>query len=87
MWDVHQFKDFEKHFVGVDKLYDTLKSIAQQSTGLIQKYPPYNIKKVDENRYVIEMAVAGFSKQDLDLELTGTTLTIKGKHAAAVDRK
>ena len=77
----HQFKDFEKYFVGVDKIYDTLTSIAQQSTELIQKYPPYNIKKVDENRYVIEMAVAGFGKQDLELELIENKLTIKGKLA------
>jgi molecular chaperone IbpA len=44
----------------------------------IPTYPPYNIKKVDENKYVIEMAVAGFGKQDLELELQDGTLTIKG---------
>lgn len=80
MWDVnHRFKDFEKYFVGADKIYDKLASIAEQSSELIQKYPPYNIKKVDENRYVIEMAVAGFGRQDLELELNDNKLTIKGK--------
>jgi len=80
MWDVnHRFKDFEKFFVGADKIYDKLASIAEQSSELIQKYPPYNIKKVDENRYIIEMAVAGFGKQDLEIELNDSKLTIKGR--------
>lgn len=40
-------------------------------------YPPYNIRKVDEYNYVIELALAGFSKDDLDVELAEGTLTIK----------
>jgi molecular chaperone IbpA len=43
------------------------------------KYPPYNIKKVDENRYVIELAVAGFGKADIDIELQEGKLSILGK--------
>jgi molecular chaperone IbpA len=42
------------------------------------KYPPYNIKKVDENRYVIELAVAGFGKADIDIELQEGKLSIRG---------
>ena len=45
----------------------------------IPSYPPYNIKKVSENKYVIELAVAGFGKQDLEMELNEGVLSIKGR--------
>ena len=55
------------------KLAETMDSMPK-----IPTYPPYNIKQTGENTYVIEMAVAGFGKQDLELELEGDKLTIKG---------
>ena len=57
-----------------------LKRLAEISETFpkVPTYPPYNIKKVDENKYVIEMAVAGFGKQDLEIELQDGVLTIKG---------
>jgi len=57
-----------------------LKKLAEMTESMpkMPTYPPYNIKKVDENKYVIEMAVAGFGKQDLELELQDGTLTVKG---------
>ena len=42
-------------------------------------YPPYNIKKIDENNYFIEVALAGFSKEDIDVELKDNTLTVRNK--------
>ena len=41
-------------------------------------YPPYNIRKVSEDQYAIELAVAGFEEKDIDIELSEETLTIKG---------
>lgn len=57
-----------------------LKKLAEMTESMpkIPTYPPYNIKKVDENKYVIEMAVAGFGRQDLELELQDGVLTVKG---------
>jgi len=76
----HTFKDFDRFFVGFDPIVKKIATAAEQAAKLAQeaKYPPYNIKKVDENRYVIEMAVAGFGKQDIELELVGDKLVIKG---------
>lgn len=72
-------KDFDKFFVGFDNL---VKRISEQSEQALKvaasNYPPYNIKKVDENKYIIEMAVAGFGRQDLELELADSKLVIKG---------
>ncbi len=72
------FKEFEKHFVGFDGQLHKMQTLAQDLAKNIPNYPPYNIKKVDENRYVIELAVAGFSKQELDVEINDGVLTVKG---------
>ena len=46
--------DFDRYFVGADRVMKKLADIADQSTLMMPiKYPPYNIKKVDEDRYVI----------------------------------
>ena len=79
MWNhTHQFKDFDRFFVGFDKVAEKMATIADQTATLATKYPPYNIKKIDENRYTIEMAVAGFAKQDIEIELADSKLVIKG---------
>lgn len=67
------FKAFNTSTVGFDQLVKSLTDFPK-----IPTYPPYNIKKTDENTYVIELAVAGFGKQDIELTLEKGTLTIKG---------
>ena len=71
-------KEFDRFFVGIDPLVKKLADAAEQTAKLATNYPPYNIKKIDENKYIIEMAVAGFSKQDLEIELADDKLVIKG---------
>ena len=70
--------NFMKHFVGADKMIDTINKAQQMIANTVTNYPPYNIVKVDENKYVIEMAVAGFGTQNLDIEIQDKVLTIKG---------
>lgn len=83
MWNhTHSFKDFDRFFVGYDKIAGKLAEIADQSVKLVQNYPPFNIKKVEEDRYVIEMALAGFGKQDIDIELADSKLIVRGKTEA-----
>lgn len=72
--------DFDRYFVGADRVMKRLSDIADQSAQMMPiKYPPYNIKKVDEDRYVIELAVAGFGKSEIDIELQEGLLSIRGK--------
>jgi molecular chaperone IbpA len=81
-WKIdHTFADmekFNKFFVGSDKfaakIQETVDHISKTSVG----YPPFNLKKVDENKYVVEVAVAGFGKQDVELTLEDNKLFIKG---------
>jgi len=71
-------KDLDKFFVGYDKVFDRLREFHDTATKNIPNYPPYNIKKTADNTYVIEMAVAGFGKSDIEIEVEGDKLVIKG---------
>jgi molecular chaperone IbpA len=66
-----------KQFIGFDQMIDRLRE-ASEALPKIPSYPPYNIKKVDEEHFIIEMAVAGFGKHNLDIEIKDDTLTISG---------
>jgi molecular chaperone IbpA len=81
MWDLNENfvpKNLDKFLIGFDPIVKKMTEAADQTVKLSQNYPPYNIKKIDENRYVIEMAVAGFCKQDLEVELVDGKLVVKG---------
>ena len=80
MNDIFSFNttNFDKFFVGSDRLINALAKAHSEFTKAIPAYPPYNIVKVDENKYAIEMAVAGFGKNNIELELSNNVLTIKG---------
>lgn len=60
---------FDRQF---DRLFDYVTHQAE-STG----YPPYNIQKTEDYKYEIEMAVAGFSKKDIEVEFAAGVLTVK----------
>jgi molecular chaperone IbpA len=72
------FDPFRNLTVGFDNVFDQLSSLSQFE---IPKYPPYNIKKIDDNKYQLEMALAGFTKTDLDVEVKDNTLTVTGNSA------
>jgi molecular chaperone IbpA len=64
--------------VGFDEAFRNLENVTRTIQKSMPSYPPYNIKKVADNKYVIELAVAGFGKQDLEMELKDGVLSIKG---------
>jgi molecular chaperone IbpA len=71
-------KHFDQLFVGFDGLIDRVSKQHTDLTRNFPNYPPYNIKKTDDNKYVIEIAVAGFSKSEIEIELNEDTLVIRG---------
>lgn len=81
------FKDLDKYFVGFDNTYNRLSKMHDDLTKGIPNYPPYNIKKVTDDRYIIELAVAGFSKSEIEIEIADGKLVVKGtsKDDAEVD--
>jgi molecular chaperone IbpA len=66
----HQTLGFENFIRDVEKMLD---NEVKPST-----FPPHNIIKADENKYVVELAVAGFAKDEIDISLQDGNLTIKG---------
>lgn len=72
-------KDFERSFIGFDRVFNEIANAQSAFVKSIPSYPPYNIKKVDDNTYTIEMAVAGFGRSDIDVELDGDTLKVAGR--------
>lgn len=77
-FDPFSFPDLTKSAIGFDSVFKKLQDVTE-NLPKIPTYPPYNIRKIDENKYVIEVAVAGFGKQDIELELHEGVLTIKGQ--------
>ncbi len=64
--------------VGFDRMFDLIDSLGKsEATG----YPPYNIERVDEDRYRITLAVAGFADRDIDIELHENSLKIVGSRS------
>lgn len=66
---------FPPAFVGFDRILDDINRFARSSNDT---YPPYNIVKTDEDHFSIEMAVAGFSRDELNIELKEQNLIISG---------
>lgn len=79
------FKDFDKYFVGFEDQLNKLAKVHDDLTKSIPNYPPYNIKKTGDNTYVIELAVAGFGKQDVEIELADNKLIVRGNTADNTD--
>jgi len=62
--------------VGFDRLLDTFDTMLTEKPTT---FPPHNIVKVDENNYLVELAVAGFNESEVTIEVLKNTLTIKGE--------
>lgn len=69
--------------LGFDQFERTLDRIAKSSA---EGYPPYNIEQVDENQLRITLAVAGFSADDLSVQIEDNQLVVRGKHAEEPER-
>lgn len=64
--------------VGFEDVFNRMNSLAKNYKAF-PAYPPYNIVKTDNNKYTVEIALAGFSKTDIDIEIKDSTLVISGK--------
>ena len=61
--------------VGLDSMIDQLEKLNNQESG----YPPHNLIQYSENSYAVEIAVAGFSQDDITVEQEGNTLTVSSR--------
>jgi len=65
-----------RHFVGFDRMFDEMDRMFENSKS--QGYPPYNIAQINDNEYMISLAVAGFGMDNLSIEKDKNVLKIEG---------
>ena len=70
--------DGEKWMVGFDDVFNELVNKWEDGFDGFHEYPASNIKRIGEDHYRIEIAVAGFSKDDLSIEIQDQTLVVAG---------
>ena len=73
------FNSLRPFSIGFDDMFDQFESMLGNG-GLVQNnYPPYNIRKAGKDKYAIELAVAGFNKNDVEIEYEDKLLTVRTK--------
>lgn len=75
-----------RNSIGFDRMA-TLLDNALRTESASPGYPPYNIEVLEENRYAISLAIAGFAESDLDISVEKGVLTVRGKKSDEVERK
>ena len=75
-YDLINFDPFKNFSIGFDRMFDSLNEVSKINTS---NFPPYNIRKLKDGKYQVEMALAGFSKSDIKCELQDGILTVEAK--------
>jgi molecular chaperone IbpA len=78
--DLSIFNSLRPFSIGFDNMFDQFESLLGNGELSTQSnYPPYNIRKAGKDKYAIEVAVAGFNKNDVEVEYEDNLLTVKTK--------
>ncbi len=75
-FDTSALNQLNRALIGFDRIFNDFENRFQHSTT---NYPPYNVIKHDENSFEIEVAVAGFDREDITIEVDQNQLVIKGQ--------
>ncbi len=78
--DLSIFNSLRPFSIGFDDMFDQFENMLGNGAMTLQSnYPPYNIRKTGKDNYAIEVALAGFSKNDVEVEFEDNLLTVKTK--------
>ena len=78
--DLSIFNSLRPFSIGFDDMFDQFESmLGNGSLGMQSNYPPYNIRKTGKDAYSIEVALAGFSRKDVEVEFEDNLLTVRTK--------
>ena len=77
MRSAFDFAPFRRSTIGFDRLFDLLENSAAGQGG--DNYPPFDLVKVDDNKYRIELAVAGFKPEEVDITAQQNQLVVTGR--------
>ncbi len=80
----YDFTPLYRSFVGFDRMANLIDAATQSASGG-NSYPPYNVARLDEDSYRIELAVAGFGSDEIEIESHENVLTITGKRETTAD--
>ena len=83
--DLRIWNDLRPFSVGFDNIFDHFNLHLENTRSV--NYPPYNINKIDDFNWNIEIALAGFSKKDIDVSTAENQLTIKSIESDEKDDK
>ncbi len=76
MRSAFDFSPYRRSSVGFDRLFDMLENSAVAQNG--ENYPPFDLIRIDDNSYRIELAVAGFTRDNIDITAQQNVLIIRG---------
>ncbi len=86
--DLSIFNSLRPFSIGFDDMFDQFESmLGNGSLGMQSNYPPYNIRKTGKDKYSIEVALAGFSKKDVEVEFEDNLLTVRTKQVNKSEEK
>ena len=77
--DLSIFNSLRPFSIGFDDMFDQFESMLGNGGMIQSNYPPYNIRKTGKDKYAIEVAVAGFNKDDVEIEFEDKLLTVRTK--------
>ena len=77
--DLSIFNSLRPFSIGFDEMFDQFESMLGNEGLVKNNYPPYNIRKASKDKYAIELAIAGFNKNDVEIEYEDKLLTVKTK--------
>ena len=78
---VSAFPQVESRLIGFDRVFDAVHRLHTIEGGQSNSFPPYNIKKLDDENYEITLALAGFKKSELSVVVEDGNLIVKGEQA------
>ena len=79
----YDFSPLWRSTIGFDRLFDLAESAQRASED---HYPPYNIERLDENRFQISVALAGFTPDEVALTVEHNVLTLEGRKSEKEER-
>ena len=86
--DLSIFNSLRPFSIGFDDMFDQFESMLGNGSLAVQSnYPPYNIRKAGKDNFLIEIAIAGFNKDDVEVEYEDNLLTVKTKNIKRSEEK
>ena len=82
---VSAFPQVESRLIGFDRVFDAVNRLHSIEGGQSNSFPPYNIKKLDDENYEITLALAGFKKSELSVVVEDGNLVVKGEQEKSED--